>query len=384
MKFKSDVPIETIIDQLTNRLPQLMTEVGVPGLSMALIRDAQVVWAEGFGVMDVRTEEPVTPETFFEGCSLSKPPFAYAALKLHEQKVIDLDTPLSRYTATPHVEDDPRLESITMRTILCHTCGLPNWRPKDKPLNIHLTPGERFSYSGEGYMYLQKVIEEVTGQTGEAFMQSTLFQPLGMTQSTYLWSEDHEQPIATGHNREGEPAKKFYPETMWAAASLHSMPAEFAQFMAATMQPTSDGEALLSPEMTDLMFTPQVQVNDSAPWHDDWPKEAITVDENVSWGLGWGLQHHNIASPQPLTSERPEQRQDQNLSEESPGDSFWHWGDNFTFTAFAAGVRQEGIGVVIMTNSPNGYGLFEELSQEAFGGDYPGLRWLQRLMNRKF
>jgi hypothetical protein len=104
------------------------------------------------------------------------------------------------------------------------------------------------------------------------------------------------------------------------------------------------------------MLAPQVQVNDSAPWQDDWPKERIALNPRVSWGLGWGLQ------------------QDGSLN------SFWHWGDNFTYTAFAVGVPQEGNGVVIMTNSNRGYDLFEPLCQEAVGGEYPAIWWLKSLL----
>ncbi|MEM7129885.1 MAG: serine hydrolase domain-containing protein [Chloroflexota bacterium] len=355
MKLKSNSPIETLIDELSEKVPQIMAEAGIPGLSFALIRDAQLAWAKGFGVMDVNTQEPVTTEIFFEGASLSKPPFACAALMLHEQNLIGLDDPLSNYLSVPHVEDDSRLELITMRNVLCHMCGLPNWRPKDEPLKIRLSPGERFSYSGEGYMYLQKAIEEVTGQSGETFMQSTLFKPLGMTQSTYLWSEEYVEPIATGHNRESEPAKKFYPKSMWSAASLHTTPSDYARFLVAMMDPKANPTASLSSEITELMLTPQVSVNDSAPWHEDWPKETITIDESVSWGLGWGIQHS------------------------AQGDSFWHWGDNFTFRAFAVGYREEGVGVVIMTNNPTRYELFGRICQIAIGGEYPGIEWLRSL-----
>ena len=110
--------------------------------------------------------------------------------------------------------------------------------------------------------------------------------------------------------------------------------------------------------VANLMVTPQIHVNDSAPWHDNWPNLDSPVDERVSWGLGWGIQHQETY------------------------DSFWHWGDNFTFTAFAAGFRETGSGVVIMTNSPNGYALYEQVCQWAIGGEYLGLRWLHRLFNR--
>jgi CubicO group peptidase (beta-lactamase class C family) len=344
------------IDRLQKRIPELMTQAGVPGLSVALIGEAQVMWAEGFGVTDTHTPQPVTAETIFEGASLSKPPFAYAALKLHEEGVLDLDAPLTAYLPTTEIEPDPRQTLITKRRVLCHTCGLPNWRPDGEPLRLRLTPGERFSYSGEGYMLLQRVVEQLTGQTGEAFMQSRLLQPLGMANSSYLWSGDEKLPLAIGHDREGQPMAKRLHNEMWAAASLHTTPTAFARFMAAMMQPQAESGRHLSGDLLDAILAPQVQVNDSAPWQDDWPKERIALDSQVSWGLGWGLQ------------------------QDAARHAFWHWGDNFNYTAFALGIRQEGSGVVIMTNSNRGYDLFEPLCQEALGGEYPAIWWLKSLI----
>jgi len=83
---------------------------------------------------------------------LTKPVVAYAALKLADQGKLDLDAPLSRYLPAPYIDGDARLEQITARRVLSHNSGFPNWRPEGKPLVIHFTPGERFSYSGEGFV----------------------------------------------------------------------------------------------------------------------------------------------------------------------------------------------------------------------------------------
>lgn len=367
MKLKITTPLQTLISQLEERIPALMENAGVPGLSVALIRDAEMVWAHGFGVKNAETKEPVTPDTIFEGCSLSKVPFAYAALKLCEKGLLDLDAPLSQYLPEPYIIDEPRYALVTMRHVLGHTTGFPNWRPESwgpkgwppegVPLEIHFTPGERYSYSGEGFMLLQRVIEHLTSQTGEAFMQAQVFDPFGMTKSTYMWPDVNDPVLTSNHDYDGNPAEKHLPQEMISAASLHTTPTEYAQFMIAMMRPSASNDAHLSAESIDQMLTPQVNVNDVAPWHNDWPTGTFIIDERVSWGLGWGLQHHADQT------------------------SFWHWGDNFTATAFAVGFKEAGLGIVITANSGKGYGLFEDVCLAAIGGEYPGLQWLTRLFN---
>lgn len=86
-----------IIARLEQRIPQLMQDGEVPGLSIALIREAKLVWHHGFGVKNAETKEPVTDSTIFEAASLSKPVFAYAVLKLVDGGKLDLDKPLNQY-----------------------------------------------------------------------------------------------------------------------------------------------------------------------------------------------------------------------------------------------------------------------------------------------
>ena len=353
-RFKSDTSTRAL-DENLERIPELMEKTAVPGLSLTLIRGNRVFCSRAFGVRSRVSQEPVTPDTVFEAASLSKPVFAYASLKLCETGILDLDTPLVEYLPEPYVPDEPRLELVTMRHVLSHTPGFPNWRPKGQPLRMHFAPGERFSYSGEGYVYLQAVIEHVTGQTSVEYIGATILKPFGMKNSRFVWTGQKDLPVAVGHDENGEPVeKKLWPE-MNAAASLHCTPADLGKFMLAVMRPSAENTAHLGSEMTKKMLTPQVQVNDSAPWHEDWPKPTVQVNDLVSWGLGWGIQHT------------------------STGDSFWHWGDNGCYRAFAAGFPKEGMGVVIMTNGKNGQQAIRDILHQIVGGDYPGLDWLEQM-----
>ena len=138
----------TLIADLERLIPKLMEEAIVPGLSIALIRDAKLLWRRGFGVKDGTLKVPVDNDTVFEAASVSKTVYAYAVMKLCVKGVIGLDTPLTKYTPKPFLEGDPRLELITTRHVLCHTSGFQDWRSGENPLKIHFTPGEKFFYSG--------------------------------------------------------------------------------------------------------------------------------------------------------------------------------------------------------------------------------------------
>ncbi len=147
-----------------------MKDGEVPGLSIAVINDAKVVWQKSFSVVNSATNQPVSDDTIFEAASLSKPVFAYGVLRLVEKGKLDLDTPLVKYLPKPYVQNDERAGLITAWMVLTHTTGFPNWR-NNQALKTHFNPGERFSYSGEGFVYLQKVVEHLTGQPLDAVMK---------------------------------------------------------------------------------------------------------------------------------------------------------------------------------------------------------------------
>jgi CubicO group peptidase (beta-lactamase class C family) len=132
----------SLIADLEKQIPPLMKEATLPGLSAAIIKDAQLLWRRGFGVKDSVSNEPVDVDTVFEAASVSKTVFAYAVLKLTERGVIGLDTPLTKYAAEPFLDGDTRLGLITARHVLSHTSGFQNWRSDREPLKIHFAPGE--------------------------------------------------------------------------------------------------------------------------------------------------------------------------------------------------------------------------------------------------
>lgn len=338
---------EEVIARLERGLPQLMSDGSVPGLSIALVRNGELVWYKGFGVRNAATKEPVTDDTVFEAASLSKPVFAYAVLKLVDGGKLDLDAPLTKYMpGTYDVGDDTRLGRITARHVLSHTTGFPNWRPRsgDTALKIHFTPGERFSYSGEGYVYLAKVVEHLTGEKLDAFMKRTVFDPLGMTSSSYVWQNRYASLKAFNHDILGAPTEQNRVTEAVAAASLNTTARDYGRFVAAVLNGTG-----LTKATARLMLTPQVRVGAGTNSIDRPPGSPSPY---ISWGLGWGLQ---------TTDE---------------GTSIWHWGDNGDNKSYVVAFDRPKTGVVVFTDSANGLSIMREIVELSVGGFHPALDWL--------
>ena len=204
MISKTSAPSKNIIKRLEEQIPELMEQSSIVGLSIALIEDAKVTWNRGFGFKNQESNELVTVDTIFEAGSLSKPVFSYAVLKLCETGALSLDTPLTSYLSEPYLPNEPLLELVSTRHVLSHTTGFPNWCPEGELLKIHFMPGERFSYSGEGYVYLQKVIEHLTGQLLDEYLRSALLEPFGMYNSSYVWLDQYKHQASLGYATDGE------------------------------------------------------------------------------------------------------------------------------------------------------------------------------------
>src|SRR5258708_22224234 len=228
-------PTEATVPQLERDIPELMKKAGVPGLAIAVIRGGKTTWLHGFGMKEVKTGQPVTGETVFEAASLSKPVFTYGVLKLVEQGRLGLDVPLTTYLPKPFVAGDERLAKITARIVLSHRTGFPNWPADDGSVSIYFTPGERFSYSGQGYIYLQRVVEQITGKSLNQYMTEAVFTPLGMTSSSYVWRPDFDALTATGYDSDGKPTELRKPTEAGSASTTNTTDKEHALFVVASV-----------------------------------------------------------------------------------------------------------------------------------------------------
>jgi len=340
------------ISDLERDIPALLQQADVPGLSIALIHDGKIAWTGAFGIANAKTKKPVTKTTVFEAASLSKPVFAYGVMKLVDKGMLNLDSPLNKYLGNNYdVVGDDRINLITARHILSHTSGFPNWRENDdsKDLRIHFTPGSKWSYSGEGMVYLSKVVEKITGIAFEDYMQQEVLRPLGMTSSSYIWQDRYDTLKAYRHDILGELTGRNQPqnlhdttgatsphtpvrETGNAAASLVTTAEDYARFIVAVM----DGKGLKR-STWEQMLTPQIRVTPKYP--------------PIAWGLGWGLETMD------------------------EGKYFWHWGDNGDSKAYITAFLPKKDAVVYFADGSNGLAFTKEILADALGGgDHPAVK----------
>jgi CubicO group peptidase (beta-lactamase class C family) len=233
---------------------RLMTEATVPGMASAIIRDGRL---DGYVCHGDCGGRPVDEHTVFDAASLSKPVFAHTVLQLMDMGRLSLDAPLGDYL--PHyVRADDRVSSITTRQVLSHCGGLPNWRNADFPLKTWFEPGERFSYSGEGYLYLQKAIEVIMGEKLHTLVERLVVRPFGMARSSFIWDQRFDSNRAYPHDDFGRPALDRKPGEANAAGSFQTTAADFAQYLLRVL----DGSRL-RPETAQLWLQPHIEVRHS-------------------------------------------------------------------------------------------------------------------------
>jgi len=180
--------------------------------------------------------------------------FAHAVLQLADQGHLSLDAPLAGYLPG-YLPADERASSITARHVLSHSAGLPNWRNADLPLKTYFQPGERFSYSGEGFLYLQKAIEAVTGEKVHTLAERLVLGPFGMVRSSFVWDWRFDTNRAFPHDAFGRPAIGGKPGEGNAAWTLQTTAADFARFLLGVLNGSG-----LTPETALLWLRPRVEV----------------------------------------------------------------------------------------------------------------------------
>lgn len=336
---------------------RLMRAAKVTGVGIAILNDQKIVYLKSYGFRDKEKALPLTPDSVMAGASLTKVAFADMVMQLVQERTLELDKPVYQYLSQPLPEyanykdlsGDDRYKKITARMLLSHTSGFPNWRwfNDDQKLHIHFEPGSRFAYSGEGLALLQLIVEAVTNKSLGDLMHERVFQPMGMDRTSMVWEKSFEDDYANGYDEEERPLGPQRREHAGAAGSMLTTPRDFARFMQGVMKSTG-----LRAETKDMMLSPQIQILSK---HEFPPLSAETTDENkpirLSYGLGWGLYW----TPR--------------------GKAFFKEGHDDGWRNYTVCFDDSKMGVLIMTNSSNGEGIYKELLETLLKNTYTPIVW---------
>ncbi len=313
-------------------LQALAGSASIPGLSFGYIDKGEPAQLTVVGLADTENGVAVDQDTIFQAASLSKPVLAFIVLKLVERGEFSLDQPLYEILQNPRIENKEWAKLITPKHVLAHQTGFPNW--SNGNLKFFFQPGSDFNYSGEGYVYLQNVLEKVTGLSLQALAEREVFKPLGMQNSYFTWSEQDELKLAQGHDRAGNQVTRGIPEPN-AASSLHTTAEDYLKFVSAWFD-----DEQLHPGSRQKAFEP-ISTKDQG--------EPTTTME---WGLGWGV----LA--------------------EGDSKSVWHWGDNGVFRALVIVQPDTERAFVYFTNSQNGLAIAKQVTEKIFPGNQSISNWL--------
>ena len=267
---------------------------------MLVIKDGEIVKAQGYGLANVEHQVPVTAETIFQSGSVGKQFTATAVMMLVEEGRVGLDDSVRKFL--PDAPD--RWQPITVRHLLSHTSGLGGYAPdfdfrrdytEQELLEavyatpLEFQPGEKWRYSNLGYVTLGIVIHRASGKPYGELLAERVFQPLGMTATRIISESDIVPHRAAGYRLVGEQLKnqEWVSPTMNSTAdgSLYLNILDLARWDAALA-----GDRLLKRESLEQMWTP-VTLNDGQPNPGDygfaWVCKHVGGHRVVQHGGAW-------------------------------------------------------------------------------------------------
>jgi CubicO group peptidase (beta-lactamase class C family) len=248
-----------------------LAEKHIPVLGIASIVDGKIAEISVYGNLEKDIPAPVN--TIFNVASLTKPITAMVTLKLVNAGKWNLDEPLYNYWIDPDIAADPRAKKITTRHVLSHQTGFPNWRNKNAngKLSFESDPGTAYKYSGEGYEYLRRALENKFHKTLDQLAKELIFEPLQMKDTRFIWDDSmDEKRFAKGDDGKGNTYETGKRKTANAADDLLTTVKDYATFILHVMN-----GAGLSDELYSQMISNQAKIK-----------------SNQYCGLGWMVDEH--------------------------------------------------------------------------------------------
>ncbi len=306
------------IGTLEKHIPKWQEEHKVPAVAIGVIEEGKVSYTKVFG--EQRIGIPANAKSIFTVASLTKPIFATVVLKLISQGELSLDEPLYKYHLDPDLKVDGNLKKLNARFVLSHQSGFVNWRnmSPSKKLEFNFEPGSQYLYSGEGYEYLRKAIENKLGHGLPKLAEEVLFKPLDLTDIAFTWNPDWDmKKVVYPHNKNFE-AYEYAPRTeLNAAAGLQTTIKDYTEVCAYVLN-----GAGFSQSVYDELATPQIKVK-----------------EHLFYGLGWEV-----------------------IPELSNKESvIMHSGDENGIKTFVVLLPKSKKGMVIFTNADAGFEVYQKV-----------------------
>ncbi|MEZ4727763.1 MAG: serine hydrolase domain-containing protein [Caldilineaceae bacterium] len=291
---------DELFAKLDAQVEEAMTTYGVPGMALGVVKDGALVYAKGFGVAEIGSERSVTPSSIFLLSSIAKTFTSTAIMQLVAAGKVDLDGLVTDYLPYFTLTDE-RYRAITIRHLLSHTSGLPEYGYSEvgqdpqyddealeryvrslSTMELSFAPGEGWDYSSIGYDVLGDIVAKVSGQIFERYIAEHILQPLGMNNTTFLLDEADKNllvaphiPDTTGNTVVSNvfPYDRIHgPDT-----NLYSTIEDMARYVAAHLhEGTLDDAQLLAPAAYDELW----QVHGETWFPPDYERH---------YGLGWTL-----------------------------------------------------------------------------------------------
>ncbi len=189
--------------ELNERLSKVISNSGVRTAAIGVIKNHELAWSSYYGLQS--PEVPANKDTLFNVASIAKVFTTELTLKLVSLGKISLDESMSSHWVDPDIRSDERHKRLTPRMVLNHTTGFPNWRFErpDGRLSFETEPGVAYGYSGEGFQYLARFLEQKLGAGFEDLMQEYLLKPNGIQDAWFSPRSENHQSLAQPHNEDG-------------------------------------------------------------------------------------------------------------------------------------------------------------------------------------
>ncbi len=341
--------------KIDSEVDRLMAKGQVPGLALAFIEDGRTVYVRAYGLRNVERGLPLETDTIMYAASLTKLAFAYMVMQLVDERILDLDRPVATYLQKPlpdypkyaELANDPRWKLLTMRMLLDHTPGFPNFRflNPDQKLDFKFDPGARYAYSGEGINLAQFVLENGIGLDLGKEMQRRVFDRFKMKRTSMTWRDDFAANLADGYDVNGKYEEHDRRGSVRAAGSMDTTIADYAKFLAGFMR----GEGLSS-EARGEMLRPQIAITSA---HQFPTFDPATNPANREIGLSSGLGSVLFRGPY--------------------GAAFYKGGHNDWTDNMAVCVESKKQCILLMSNSARAENIYPSLVGSLFGDT--GLPW---------